>query len=232
MAQTARQESLSETRDRLARKLLPKVDRIVRGMARRIPSHVNRDDLHAAARLGLAEALSRPDPSDDPAFEAYALRRARGAVLDELRGLDLLTRTERAHLKDIRKQAERLSKELGREPSRDELSTATGLPAGTCDRLMVAGLRRELTSANDVEVVADEDVAERSTSPESLLSERRLLASLSLRRASLAPRLQEIVALYYDEDLSLRQIGMRFGVSEGRVSQLRKRAIEQLCQVA
>src|SRR5882724_3809061 len=100
-------------------------------MLRRLPSHVQVEDLISAGFLGLADALHRADGSDPDKFEAYATFRIRGAMVDELRTLDPLTRDLRSLKKEIVDAVSTLTIELGRAPEEIEIAQKLGLSLAT-----------------------------------------------------------------------------------------------------
>jgi RNA polymerase sigma factor FliA len=212
-------------RARLAGDLLPRVERIARAIAHRTPSHVDRGDILGAARLGLAEALARIDSRPAASLEAYALMRTRGSIADAFRESDVLTRTERRNVRKLEKAEARLTTALGRHPTRSELAGSAAMTEAECTEVQVAADRRvfaRVDSSDDDASASDEE------SPESLLARRRQFEQLARWREGLSPRLRLVLDLYYDDELTLREIAERLGVSEARASQLRKIAIETL----
>jgi RNA polymerase sigma factor FliA len=218
-------DAVTSTRARLAGDLLPRVERIARAIAQRTPSHVDRGDILGAARLGLAEALARIDSRPAASLEAYALMRTRGSIADAFRESDVLTRTERRNVRKLEKAEARLTTVLGRHPTRAELAGSAAMTEAACTEAQVAADRRIFSSADS----SDDDVCvSDEESPETLLACRREFEQLAKWRESLSPRLRLVLDLYYDDELTLREIADQLGVSEARASQLRKIAIEEL----
>ncbi|HEX4477995.1 MAG TPA: sigma-70 family RNA polymerase sigma factor [Polyangiaceae bacterium] len=216
-------------RETKAAELLPQARRIARAIARGLPGHVDQDDIVGAAYLGVAEALTKLGLSEETTFEAYALRRSRGAIVDQLRSADLLTRTERSKLKTLNTAIRELSTSLGRPPTEEELASSVGMSAKACARVLVAASRRSPEPLPDTESVAFASRSDGSAdSPESLLIERNRLEALQNGIALLPPRLQQVIDLYYGSGMTLREIGAELGVSEARAYQLRQHAIDEL----
>ncbi|HVU02262.1 MAG TPA: sigma-70 family RNA polymerase sigma factor [Polyangiaceae bacterium] len=202
---------------------LDAVKRIALAFSRRLPRHVDRDDVYGAAYLGLAQALVQRRKASGQCTEAYVRRRVRGAVIDHLRALDLLSRRERASAVRVVDARARLRQESGVEPSDEDVATAAQL-----DRRKYS---EAIRAAGIVEVPFDlASNAEDSGAPPpdellELRMERERLAN-GLKR--LAPRSRRVLSLYYERELTFRQIGRRLGVSESRACQLRKAALAEL----
>lgn len=211
-----------------AARLLPQVRRVTRAIGRALPPHVDRDDVYGAGCLGLAEALLRLPNAACPWFDAYAMRRVRGAIVDHLRASDVLNRRQRIQLAHLRETANTLRLGLGRTPSDSEIAQATGLSERRCTELsvMAEGRCRPTFEDDAGPIEATEP------NPEALLLERLALSRLQRAREALAARLGTIVDLYYDEELTQSEIGRRLHVSEARVSQLRKDALDELRRLA
>jgi RNA polymerase sigma factor for flagellar operon FliA len=193
-----------------------------------MPRKVDREDLEGAAFLGLAEAIMNHDGGEG-LFDAYAMIRARGAVHDELRSRDLLSRTERAKVRQVETAHSKLTARLGRPPTDTELVRESGCSAELCAIVLwqASGKgppRREMCVATFSDPCLSHDV----TSPEKLLLERRRLQGLRNAIERLPARLREVVNMHYVEGLTLREIAERWGVSAARISQLQKLAVEQL----
>jgi RNA polymerase sigma factor for flagellar operon FliA len=200
----------------------------VRGLAgrlkRRVPGHVEYDDLVSAGLLGVTRALAYGYVDDPAAFQSYALRCAAGAMLDELRGNDPLTRGQR-HLARRLAGAERaLSQELGREPEGHEVASAMGFSDNELAEARQSAARRDRVSLSAVESAS----SHASARPDALLVAAREAESLQNARTNLPSRLKTVLDLSTEADLTLREIGQRLGVTEGRVCQLRKEAVRQL----
>src|SRR5688572_5252833 len=120
--------------DELVRAHLGLASQAVHELARRLPAHVNRDDLLSAALLGLAQAARSWDPERGASFERHAATRIRGALLDELRDSDWASRSVRSRARRLQQAGEDLTGRLGRVPTQAELAAELGTDAQAVDR--------------------------------------------------------------------------------------------------
>lgn len=200
---------------------IPLVCRVVRQMAVYTPPHMDMDDLMQHALMGLWVAIGRYDRTQGIPFEAYALRRIRGAARDALRAQDPLTRTDRTSLKKIDEAARDFVMENGRGPSEDELAQAVGIDLEKMQSLLLrAQPWMSLDAMMEVEGGVDRLPDPRSPDPrkETILHEQATRFRAAFRK--LQPRQQKILYLYYYEDLTLKEIAAIFEISEARVCQL------------
>lgn len=196
---------------------LPFVRRIVMRLARRLPSHVQVDDLVSAGVVGLLEAMERFDASRPTDFETYAEFRVKGAVLDELRQRDIMARDARLAAKQYEKAVGDLTRELNREPDEDEVAARLDVT--------VDDLRAKLERLTPVRVVSLEDlyVANLPTSddgPFEQVARAQLKSRLKEAMGRLGDRHKQVLHLYYREGLTLKEIGVVLEVTESRVCQL------------
>ncbi len=115
-------QKIAHEHDALAGQLLPLVHEVAAQVARRVPSHVMLDDLVGAGMLGLAGALQRYDPARAETFKGYAEFRIRGAIIDELRRRDIMSRDARIESKKLQRSVQQLNAELGRKAEDDEVA--------------------------------------------------------------------------------------------------------------
>jgi RNA polymerase sigma factor for flagellar operon FliA len=204
----------------LVARTMPQVRRIAHKLARRLPRHITIDDLIAAGNLGLVRACANFDPARGDAFAGYAETRIRGAMIDELRSADSLSRDQRAFANRLGTARSALRQRLGREPTAEEVAAQLGIPLGEYWS-RIADTQRGAT----IELDADRDDPLEVHDGRAALADERLVDE-EARRAALAAlrvlpeRLRQIVDLHYFEELTLRQIGDRLGVSESRICQL------------
>jgi RNA polymerase sigma factor for flagellar operon FliA len=204
--------------------ILERVRRLAHGVARRVPRHVQVDDLVSAGNLGVAVAMARYPGDDSGLFEAYALAHARGAILDELRRHDHVSRRYRAKAREMQRAERRLSIRLGRRPDDAEIAEEMGIQVDdyvALQRLVAPTLTR-------LDDEAGEDVAPHEPSADEALHARRVREFLSEEVGRLPERQSAVVALSFGEEQTLATIATAFGVTEGRVCQLRKAALEKL----
>ena len=194
------------------------------------------DELVSARTVGLVQALEGFDPSRGLAFSTYAVPRIRGAMLDELRHRDWLPRSVRARSRRLEQVRAALQQRLSRPPTSEELAEALGVDLDTywrwqseleghslveLDRTAGDGLSGEASLS---EAIADAGASE----PAARLLEEEGLSRLRAALEVLPERERLVLALYYFEELTLRQIGEALHVTESRVSQLRTRALRRL----
>lgn len=204
----------------LVRRHAPLLDRCARRLAARTGHAVSPDDLWSAGALGLLEAARRFDGARDVRFETFAEHRVRGAMLDEMRRMDHLPRRLRAGVERIDRARARLAQSLGREPDAVELAADLGDAAedvAEALQLLQPPVQVDEELVRDGGTAADEALARRET-------QLRLAGAI----AELPERLRILLALYYDEGLTYREIAKVMGVSEPRVCQLHSEAVKRL----
>jgi RNA polymerase sigma factor for flagellar operon FliA len=219
----------------LALRMMPTIHRIARQLAQRLPRHIRIDDLVGAGCQGLVSALARFDPARGEGFESYAEFRIRGAMLDELRACDPLSRDQRAHANRIAVATRALHGRLGRTPGADEIAAELGISLDTYwERLSAASTGIVSSLDGDEERNSIAQIPDPSAeAADDHLVRKQLKQAINRAIASLPERLQRILELHYGENLTLRQIGELLGVSESRVCQLQSEAvrrIRELCQ--
>lgn len=222
-------------RARRIEQFMPLVRKVARRIVRRLPSVVDLADLEQVGVIGLIDAIDRYDASRSERFDAYAEYRIKGAILDDLRKKDHLSRRHRGRVNALRQAQEQLKAQLGRDPEACELAPILSMSAGE-----VEGLRAE---ANSSWLIYDETSGddERSRSGGAILAAlarspdiheevaaRQAQGMLAESITHLPERLQLLLALYYQEDLTYREIAEVLGVTVGRVSQLHSEATRKL----
>lgn len=205
----------------------PIVRRLAMRTARRVPRHILVSDLISDGWLGLVEAFNRQRNMPEEEFVAYATYRIRGAMLDHLRSLDSVSRSARGKSREVARAIAELTRELSRQPEESEIAGRLALSVegyqALLDCLAKAGMSR--LEMLDIDRTDVESKLERPD--ESLLREdmQRTVA----RAIDLLPaRQQQVLALYYQEECTLREIGLLLEVTESRVSQLHTEAIHRL----
>jgi RNA polymerase sigma factor for flagellar operon FliA len=220
-------------RDRLIERYLPVVKYVAARVAGRLPSHLQIDDLYSAGLFGFLGAINDYDPEMGVEFSSYATPRIRGAIFDELRRLDWVPRTVRRKVREAERAIETLSGRLGREPTDEEVARELQTTVEAYRQLLADGvtiisldapMTHEAGGSSPRENVEDVD------SPNPLLSlatkERRAILGRLIDR--LPDRERQVLALYYYEELTMREVGELLGVTESRVSQLHSSAILRL----
>jgi RNA polymerase sigma factor for flagellar operon FliA len=216
---------------RLAHRYMGLVRRHAHRLARRLPSHINVEDLMGAGCIGLADALAKYDRAGPDRFEAYADFRIRGAMLDELRSYDPLSRDLRYLNNRIAMTVRKLTCELGRPPEEGEIADVLRLPVAEFRmrqaKLSFGGLVSLDTTGGDGTDGLDvgDDGADGAESQLMRAERRERLASAI---GELPERLQTLLKLYYEQDCTLREIGEQMGFTESRACQLHSEAITRL----
>jgi RNA polymerase sigma factor for flagellar operon FliA len=227
------QQADTHTENALVEQYLPLVRSAVGRLAITLPEHVGHDDLHSAGLVGLLQALRNYDPACNTSFESYARVRIRGAMLDELRRMDWVPRTIHEKARRIQDVMAELEQKFGRTPTEEQMARALKLSVTEYNELLdevrpAAYVCLDATCCSDgsesgslYEVVADPT----ENGPVEEVS-RRELKRVILDRLKQLPDIQrKVLALYYGEDLHLREIAEVFGLTESRICQIHSQAI-------
>jgi RNA polymerase sigma factor FliA len=216
-------------RDELVLQHVGLVKTLANRLASRLPSQVEVSELISVGVIGLIDAAGRFKPSLGVPFDAFARRRIHGAMLDSLRDLDWAPRAVRKLRRDVDAAILRLRSELQREPETEEVAAAMNVTPLQYDR-MLDQLRsadlatiREAGERDLLEVAIDT-----SEGPFATVHRQELRAHLASAIVQLPERERQILALYYEQELTLAEIGEVIGLGESRVSQLRTQALARL----
>ena len=222
-------------RDAMIRQYQPLVRRLAHHMMAKLPASVEVDDLIQVGLIGLSEALVRYEATQGVQFETFATQRIRGAMLDELRENDWMSRGSRKSQKDIEKALRILEHRLGRSPLESEIAAALGLSLTDYQSLLGKVRGTQLVYLEDMARGAEEEdsfldrhVADADADPMSLLRNQRLRESLVKAIKSLPEREQHIMSMYYEQDMNLKEIALVLGVTESRICQLHSQSIARL----
>ena len=222
-------KTVSRELELLIRQHMPLVGHLVREMLFKVPAHVHRDDLASAGYAALVTAAQAFDAGRGVPFGRFAAVRVRGALLDELRGMDWASRSVRARARRAEVARQELTAQLGRTPSPSELAELLGVGvselAGVDDdvqRAAVLSLQGFTTGA------AEDMVTEASMNPEETLLHRERIGYLHDAVAVLPERLRFVVEATFLQERALSEVAAELGVTESRVSQLRTEALALL----
>jgi RNA polymerase sigma factor for flagellar operon FliA len=219
-------------RENLITSHLSKVKYIADRMAAKLPPSVEWDDLYGAGVIGLIDAVERFDASRGIAFTTFAEMRVRGAILDNLRSLDWASRNTRKRSREIQAAYSKIEQEKGASATEEEVAAHL--------KISLAELRENLQDLRGLSVLdLDEKDEETGLSAIDTISDSAANAleelefnqtkkNLAKAIDKLPERERQVVALYYLEELNMKEIGEVLGVSESRVSQLRTQAIVRL----
>ena len=214
------------SRDDLIARGLPIVRRLAFRMVRRLPPSVDVGDLIGAGNEGLLKAAAAYDPTRYPRFEPYAEARIRGAILDELRATDQMTRHGRRQMTEVSRAIRQLTQELGRPPEEDEVASRLEMEIGAYQKLtesLARGPALARLGETDPEEVPNTDAG-----PALEYGRKEMKSRLAGAIGTLPERTQMVLALYYQEECTQAEIGRILGVTEGRVCQILGEAAARL----
>ena len=212
--------------EKLVHQGIPLVGHIVSETVTRLPAHVSRDELTSAGLAALAHAAKAFDAERGVGFFAYAATRIRGAIVDELRGMDWASRSVRRMARDVEDTREKLAAQLGRTPTDAEVAGLLGI--GVAD---LTAHRTDVARASVVSLQgfddssADDILPARTLTPEKVIERRERLSYLHDAVATLPERLRIVVEGYFFAERPMAEIAAELGVTESRVSQLRAEAV-------
>ncbi|WP_182525747.1 sigma-70 family RNA polymerase sigma factor [Nocardioides dongkuii] len=219
-------EGTPHERDELVVQHMGLVAHIVRETMSRVPSHVNRDDLHSAGLTALVKAGRSFQDDRGVPFVRYAASRVRGAILDELRSVDWASRSVRRRGRELDETRTRLATSLGRSPENAEVAAELGITVGE-----VEGNDDDVARANvlslqgSAETPFAEILASPDPSPEALVEHQERLEYLVDAIEELPERLRAVVQGYFLDERPMLDIADELGVSESRISQMRAEAL-------
>jgi RNA polymerase sigma factor for flagellar operon FliA len=223
----------ADTENALIEKYLPLVSSAAARLAMTLPEHVDQDDLYSAGLIGLLQALRNFDPTCGASFETYARMRVRGAMLDELRRMDWVPRAVHEKARKIQNAMSQLEQKLGRAPTEAQMARVLNLSVPEYAQLLnevrpAAFVCLDAVNSSEdgdggslYEVIADA-VEE---SPVQQASQQELKRVIFERLKELPEIQRKVLALYYAEDLHLREIAEVFGLTESRICQIHSQAI-------
>jgi RNA polymerase sigma factor for flagellar operon FliA len=212
----------------------PLVRRLAHQMIAKLPANVEIDDLIQVGMIGLSDALTRFDVAQGVQFETFATQRIRGAMLDELRGNDWMSRGDRRHQRSIEAAVHKLEQKLGRAPQESEIAAELGMKLADYQELLGKVRGTQLVYLEDMsgddgdEDFLDRHVADAEANPLARLSDRKMREALVAAIENLPEREQYVMSMYYEHDMNLKEIAAVLGVTESRVCQLHSQSIARL----
>ena len=227
-------------RERLVVAYSPLVKFIAGRMASGLPSHVEEGDLISYGLLGLIGAIERFDLEREIKFETFAVARVKGAIIDELRSLDWVPRSVRARARDVEKANAKLEARFQRSPTDEEMAEELKITVEDFQNALLEIANSSVLALDDLWTFADPEggggqisvldtiTDPNAVDPESEAQSSELKDRLADAIESLPERERLVIALYYYENLTLREIGEVLGVTESRVSQLHTKAVLRL----
>ena len=225
-------------RERLVVAYAPLVKYVAGRMGSGLPAHVEEADLISYGLGGLISAIERFEPEREIKFETYAIPRIRGAIIDELRSLDWVPRSVRARAREIERVNVRLEHRLQRAPSDEEMAAELGVEVEEFQESLVQISHSTIAALDELWSVSDQsgdqvsllDTLADPTAPDpaAVMDATDLKDRVADAIARLPEREKLVIALYYYENLTLREIGEVLSVTESRISQLHTKAVLRL----
>jgi RNA polymerase sigma factor for flagellar operon FliA len=208
------------------------VKRIAYQLAARLPASVQIDDLVQAGMIGLLDALNNFDETQGAQFETYASQRIRGAMLDELREIDWVPRSVRKNARDIERAIAILQQQLGQAPLEQQIATQMQLTLQEYQAMLTDARGHQLVYYEDFQNDGDGPVelnlSDGRTDPFGAIQDEGMRQALIIAIEELPEREKMVMAMYYQEDLNLKEVGAVLEVSESRVCQIHSQAIMRL----
>jgi RNA polymerase sigma factor for flagellar operon FliA len=216
----------------------PLVKYVAGRMSSGLPAHVDEADLISYGLGGLIFAIERFDLSREIKFETYAITRIRGAIIDELRSLDWVPRSVRARAREIERVNMKLEARLQRAPTDEEMAAELKVDVEEFHEALLQISNSTIVALDELWNVSDSSGDQVSLldtipdhgapDPQAVVDQGELRDRIADAIAALPEREKLVIALYYYENLTLREIGEVLGVTESRVSQLHTKAVLRL----
>jgi len=220
-----------DNRDDLVERYAPLVKKIAYHLIGRLPSTVMVDDLIQDGMLGLLDAANLYDVSQGASFETYASIRIRGSMLDELRRNDWAPKSVHRRSRELSEAIHQVEMAMGRSATDQEIADAMGIELDDYYKILQDTKSTKMMNIEDM-AEGDSGIMERlpgkGETPQERLQALEFKKSLAAEIGRLPEREQLVVALYYDRDVNLKEIGAILGVSESRISQLLSQAHARL----
>jgi len=198
----------------------PLVRRLAHQMIAKLPANVEIDDLIQVGMIGLNDAMSRFDAGQGVQFETFATQRIRGAMLDELRGSDWMSRGGRRQQREIETAVHKLEQKLGRAPQESEIAEAMGMSLTQYQEVLGKVRGTQLVYLEDMsgdeggDDYLDRHVVNEEANPLAMLQDHRMREALVEAIKHLPEREQYVMSMYYEHDMNLKEIAAVLGVTE------------------
>jgi RNA polymerase sigma factor for flagellar operon FliA len=225
-------------RERLVIAYSPLVKYVAGRMSSGLPAHVEEADLISYGLGGLISAIERFDLAREIKFETYAITRIRGAIIDELRTLDWVPRSVRARARAIERANQKLEARLQRAPTDEEMAAELEIGVDEFQESLMQISRSTIVALDELWSTSDssgdaisllDTLPDRGApDPSALVDQAELRDRIAAAIGALPEREKLVIALYYYENLTLREIGEVLGVTESRISQLHTKAVLRL----
>ncbi len=198
-----------------------------------LPATISIEDIAGYGVEGLINAIERYSPQKNTRFETYALIRIRGAILDRIRAQDFLPRSVRKKIKDIKNAQEHLKQELGRIPTTTEVANYLDMDPDKVNQLLsedttMTSIYEKRGNSDDSMEIIDTIQDTNKLNPQEQMEEKNIKQQLEKALQRLPERERVIMVLYYQENMTLKEIGATLNMSESRVCQLHAQSIMKL----
>jgi len=225
-----------EEREQMVRQYAPLVKYIASRISMRVPPNVSLDDLISCGTMGLLDAISKFDPEKNVKFKTYAEVRIRGSILDGLRNLDWIPRSVRKKIQDMERCIQKIEQTLGRPAEDSEIAENLEInieeyytllnQARSVDLLSLDETVRDQTFSDTKESYVSFIPSHVTPQDEILTAEVKQMVSEGIKK--LSEKEQKVIALYYHEGLTLKEIGDVLGLTESRISQIHTQCVIKL----
>jgi RNA polymerase sigma factor for flagellar operon FliA len=225
-----------EEREEMVRTYAPLVKYIASRISMRVPPNVSLDDLISCGTMGLLDAISKFDPTKNVKFKTYAEVRIRGSILDGLRNLDWIPRSVRKKIQEMERCIQKVERQIGR-PAED-VEIAQELEINMEDYYTLLNQARSVDLLSLDETIKDQSFTDSKESyvnfipshvtpqDETLVAETKQVVAEGIKK--LSEKEQKVIALYYHEGLTLKEIGDVLGLTESRISQIHTQCVVKL----
>lgn len=226
-----------KVRDDFIRQYMPLVKYVAGKISVGMPNSVEWEDLVSFGQFGLLDAIEKYDTSKGVKFKTYAVTRIRGAIFDELRQIDWVPRSVRQKSREIESAINSVESKLGRAASDSEVAGELGISEDEYHRAVMKVSGTSVMSLDDAWKngddygsisIGDSIESPESMNPDKIVEQEEVKRVLNQAMNELPAREKQVLALYYSEDLTFKEIGQAMGVSESRISQLHTKAILRL----
>ena len=220
-------------RDKLIVQYIYLIRYVVGRVKATLPSGISIEDIAGYGVEGLINAIERYSPQKNTRFETYALIRIRGAILDRVRAQDFLPRSVRKKIKDIKNKQEELKQTLGRMPTTTEVAEALEMDSDKVSQILsddatITSIYDKKGSSEDSMEIIDTIEDTHKLNPQEQMEEKNVKQQLEKALQRLPERERIIMVLYYQENMTLKEIGATLNMSESRVCQLHAQSIMKL----
>ncbi len=232
MSQAYASNSRSAQEEQWILQCLPLVRHIAQKVASQLSRHADREELISAGTLGLVKAARAFDPSRDAEFKTYAYIRIRGAMIDELRGRSFVPPSVHNQIRSVQQAYTHFSTVNGRPPTDEELASEAGLTSQELYTALEEGRRQHFLYihgfSEEQSMFSGLMPLDKAPSPDRQAERKELMENLASAITLLPARDRQIILLYYERDLTMKEVAAVLNVTESRVSQLHASALLKL----